>query len=318
VLAALAVVGWSSSAGAGDVVRLGLTDDTPTTPAIGQKDTDDGLMSLEMRDQDTDAEPLPVWRGGGGRGGFVAGGYRGGFGGARGGFAAGGYRAGFGGYRGGVVAGGYRGGFGGYRGGVVAGGYRGGFGGYRYGFGGYRAGFVGGYRGFYPGFGRYGYGFGYGRGFYPWYGGYGYGLGYGGYYGGYWPCATLSGGVGAVVSTLSVPADMADVPVQPAMPLDEPAPPPEQVEVPQAPPAAAPGNPTFPYDGGPQNLVPMPGREPAPTTRPPVAVPQRSVPMEGRSVSLPVKLKFTYAAYGEQSSPDGFASERTVLLKGQR
>jgi uncharacterized protein (TIGR03000 family) len=84
------------------------------------------------------AAPAFAW----GRGGFSAGGYRGGY--------VGGYRGGYvGGYRG-FDAGAYRGG---YVGGVEAGGYRGvDYGGYRAGeVGGYRVGEVGGYRGGYVG-----------------------------------------------------------------------------------------------------------------------------------------------------------------------
>lgn len=59
----------------------------------------------------------------------------------------------------------------------------------------------------------------------------------------------------------------------------------------------APGDGTFPYDGGPSNPVPMPQAEqPAPKRGSPATI----VP-EGRVVSLPAKSpKYGYAAYGEK------------------
>ena len=57
---------------------------------------------------------------------------------------------------------------------------------------------------------------------------------------------------------------------------------------------------TYPYDGGPQNPVPMPG-----------AQPQRTVPLEGKAVSLPrSEPKYTYPAYGE--GPTSFAQDRVI------
>lgn len=73
--------------------------------------------------------------------------------------------------------------------------------------------------------------------------------------------------------------------------------PPTRESVPLPPPS--PGDATYPYDGGPQNPVPMPRSTPAPMKDAPPA----TVPLEGRVVSLPVKTvenKFRYSAYGEQ------------------
>ena len=208
------------------------------------------------------------------------------------------------------------GGWGGYRG-FGWGGYRGfGWGGYRgFGWGGYGLG----YRGFgYGGFYRPYYGFG---GFYrPFYGYGGYGLGYGlgvGYglggigYGGFYPGFGYGYGFGpcagttASVYTLSMPVATIGTPL-PCTPQQ----PYVDVNPPQAPADAG----TYPYDGGPQPVVPAPKESVKPST----GTPQRSVPLEGRSVSLPKPTtKWAYPAYGETARRITAPSDQTVLTRGE-
>jgi hypothetical protein len=230
-------------------------------------------------------------------------------------------------YRGGFGWGGYRGfGFGGYRG-FGWGGYRGfGFGGYRgFGYGGFYRPYYGfGYGGFYRpyygfGYGRLGYGLGYGLGGYG-LGGYGlggYGLGYGlggfglggyGYgigYGGYWgPCS--GGGVVTSTYTLNMPVATLGTPLPQA--------------VPQAPVIVPNDGATYPYDGGPQQVVPTPQAVPNPpeVSTPPAKAPRRTVPLEGRSVSLPkASGKWTYPAYGETAKRMTPESARTYYTKSE-
>lgn len=187
-------------------------------------------------------------------------------------------------------------------------GYRGlgwgGYGGWGWGGLGYRGlGWGGFYRPYY-GLGMYrplyGFGLGYGLGL----GGFGYGLGYGGLgygyglgYGGlFWPCA----GIRAGVYTLNVPATtLGSAPVGSVPSGDGTVPPP----MPNS-------EGTFPYDGGPQQVVPNPKDTPSSLPAP------RSVPMEGRSVSLPrAKPKWTYPAYGEIARRTPAAPERTFLTR---
>ncbi len=77
-------------------------------------------------------------------------------------------------------------------------------------------------------------------------------------------------------------------------------------------PQQLPGNDgTFPYDGGPQQVVPNPRDTPPSSTTP------RSVPLEGRSVSLPKAApKWSYPAYGETARRTTPAPERTYLTRG--
>jgi hypothetical protein len=66
---------------------------------------------------------------------------------------------------------------------------------------------------------------------------------------------------------------------------------------------------TFPYNGGPQQVVPTP-QDTAPSSAP------RTVPLEGRSVSLPkAKAKWTYPAYGETARRTTSTQERTYLTR---
>jgi hypothetical protein len=184
-------------------------------------------------------------------------------------------------------------------------GWGGGWGGWGGGLG-YGARFYGGgfgYRPFYrPYYGGFGYGYG-GLGL----GGFGYGYGYGGgFYPGYWgPCS----GTSAAVFTLNMPqAGLSIVPPgEPVAPGDASGRGPAV-----APPAA--GEQTFPYDGGPQDPVPVPRAGPSPTT-----TPRPTVPLEGRAVSLPKKpAKLAYPAYGERPSRStSFAEDRTLLTKDQ-
>jgi hypothetical protein len=75
-----------------------------------------------------------------------------------------------------------------------------------------------------------------------------------------------------------------------------PLPPAGPVETAPAPRAVPGGDPTFPYDGGPANPVPLPRTEAGPTAAPPP-----TIPLEGRPVSLTTKpAKLTYPAYGER------------------
>ncbi len=190
-----------------------------------------------------------------------------------------------GGYRGGYGGGGHRGGYGGY------GGYRGGYGGY----GGYRSGYYGG-GGYYGGYGR-GYGGYYGRpnygigislGYSGYYGGGYYGAGYGGYsspsyysqpYYSYSPapCSCAAPIVGATTLTLS----------QPTVPI-------------------APGDSTFPYDGGPRDgyLAPLP------------AGMQKAQPRDGMLVSVPsASSGYQFQAFGEKAAPRPATSNAAATLR---
>jgi hypothetical protein len=83
------------------------------------------------------------------------------------------------------------------------------------------------------------------------------------------------------------------------------------------PPKPVPNDGTFQYDGGPQQPVPMPQAEPAPTKIKPAPVPG------GRVVSFTAPAaKYTYRAYGEKlpaASPDNTSPSNTyrVQLRGQ-
>jgi hypothetical protein len=208
--------------------------------------------------------------------------------------------------------GGYRGfgygGWGGYRG-FGWGGYRGfgwgGLGGYRsFGWGGFYRPYYGfGYGGFYRpyyGLGLGGFGLGYGLGYGLGMGGFGYGMGYGGWgmgYGGFFPCA---GGGAATVYTMNAPVATLGTPL------------PQGALQPQAPlPVGNDG--TYPYDGGPKEVVPDPKETPAPS----IKTPRPSVPLEGRSVSLPkTSPKWSYPAYGETAKRMTPPQEQTYLTRG--
>jgi hypothetical protein len=232
-------------------------------------------------------------------------------------------RGGYGGYRGG-----HYGGYGGYRGG-----HYGGYGGYRGAYyGGYRGGHYGGYRGYYAGYGGYrGYYGGYYRpyyygnygGYYPYYSSYYYSPSY--YYStpyydyGYYGCNT------GVVAAPSVYAYQ-----QPYYPSVQPygvqgqvygnyngySGVPQQNGVTQPMPPVQPpnGNGTFPYDGGPNNPVPMPRQDATPAKSAPQA------PTTLRLVSAPSQpvrpaTQFSFQAYGEDTRASGFATDRTATTK---
>jgi len=305
----LALLAGTGSAKADDVIRLGGTDTGARTMTLGF----DGQAGTE----------LVRGYGGGYRGGFHGGGYRGGF---------------HGGYRGGYFAGGYRGGYVGR--GYYGGGFRGGY----YGRGFYRPYYAGFYRPFYrssyyPGYGLgYGYGVGYGGYGYGYpssygYGGYGYGYpsnyGYGGY--GYPPCMPYS----TYGSTYYAP----DYPISAPATLPVPgfvaasggsryvdyyaATRVNGQTVPVA--APAPGNATYPYDGGPSNPIPLPAAAPAPA---PAAVPAPAkLPAAPRAapgtllISFPAQpaaapaqqpTQFAYPAYGEDTRATSFGTHRTA------
>jgi hypothetical protein len=208
-----------------------------------------------------------------------------------------GYKYRYGGYRGGYgfgYYGGYRGYYGGY------GGYRGygrhyaGYGGY---YGGYRGGYYGGYRG-------YGYA-GYYGGYRPYYGGYSsfsyyqpayYSSYYASYpvYSAYYDCGPSiylgvggATGIGAPVVTLGTdfarPAEVAQPAPEAAQPMVPPS---------------APGNGTFPYDGGPANPVPLPKADPnaMPPVNPALIATDLPISLKPKSAVSP----YRYKAYGEK------------------
>jgi hypothetical protein len=242
------------------------------------------VSAQRLVDDGQGADTVPVWHRGFGYGGF---GYRG--------FGYGGYRGfGYGGYRGFGYGLGYRGlGYGlGYRGF----GYGLGYGRFGYGLGGLGLG----YRGFGYGLGGYGLG-GYGLGGYGLgYGLGGYGLGgygLGGYGLGYWGCSsttasTLSLGISGPVVSGPLPAE----PVAPA-PLETPA---------------APGEETYPYDGGPVITSPPPVINPEQTGRPAASAPAKEL-----AVSAPKKAKLSYPAYGEKPQRRNALSGSTLLTSGR-
>jgi hypothetical protein len=200
----------------------------------------------------------------------------------------------------------YRGGRGGW------GGYRGGWGGYRGGWAGHRGwGWGGGWRGWGWGWRGWGWGrpyWGYAwRPFYrPWY--------YTPYYYAppvyYYSYPTADyysypltfdinlNGVGLRTALGSPPSTNYGTPAPPTQTLPYPR---------------LNGNsPTYPYDGGPQNPVPLPksGREAIPAPTP-------TVPLDGRAVSIPARPapKFAYPAYGETPARTQFAQERAIVIK---
>lgn len=183
------------------------------------------------------------------------------------------------------------------------------------------------------GWGGYGYrGWG-GYGYRSWgWGGWGYRPYWGGYWGGYrpyyysyapsyyypytyyypgaysyyyspWGCSytlpTVSLSIGSVSAAISANPPAVDLNIKPRVLPKAPA---NSITPPQP-------DGTYPYDGGPQNPVPMPPKtEPSPTKQP-----TPSVPLEGRLVSLPKSGPFVYPAYGEKPRPIA-ALVRTVVV----
>jgi hypothetical protein len=238
----------------------------------------DQTPTKNLVDNGQGADTIRVWRGGFGGGGWGGRGFGwGGRGLGWGGLGWGGRGLGWGGWGwGGRGLGWGWGGRGLGWGGLGWGGLGWGWGGRGLGWGGWGVPAFG-WGGFYPGFGI-GYG---GLG--------GYGLGYGGFF----PCAGTTAGV----YTLSMPAATFGTPL-PAL----------------APPQMPSSNGTYPYDGGPANLVPNLKETPPSSTPSP-----RSVPLEGRSVSLPKATpKWSYPAYGETARRIAPASERTYLTRGEK
>jgi hypothetical protein len=201
-----------------------------------------------------------------------------------------------------VSRGGFRGGFhgGGFHGGGFHGGgfHTGGFHsvGFRGGWGGYRGFYGRGWGNYARGWGYYGRGWGgyYGRG---WYGGpyFGYASYYNSYpYYNYYPYYSAP-----------VYYPPYDCPI--SLSIDSPSYGPSggtvipPVVAPEPTPLPRPADRTYPYDGGPSNLVPMPKADPTPA---PSAAPKAVVPLPGeRAVSLPARepAKYHFAAYGEES-----------------
>ena len=202
------------------------------------------------------------------------------------------YRGGYGGYRG--YYGGYRGYYGGYRG--YYGGYRNYYGGYPGYYGGYRN-YYGGYPGFYGGYGNYSYGGGYQPYYYPGYyysPGVSFGFSFGSPYDYYGPSYCPMG---------------LEIGTQPAPQVLNVRPPQSEY----SPPARREDG-TYPYDGGPQNPVPMPGAEPAAPKAPPA-----TLPPAGRIVSLKEKpTKYSYAAYGEDAPSSKPSRDRMILVGAKK
>jgi len=268
LLALAALVFVSATASAGDTVRLSLPGDA-SAPTLDLKATPDDLAS----------DTLQVGRG------YHGGGYHGGY--------HGGYRGGYhGGYRG--YYGGYRGYYGGYRAHASQLPYYGGYRGY-----GFRGGYYGGYRGYYGGGFRYygGYWPRYGVGFYGAYSpSYSYYPSYSGY-------SYSSGAYCSPIvesSTLIIqPRTTVLRPATPSYDLPAPSLMPQADEQPQLVPSQ-PG--TYPYDGGPNNRIPMPPAEESSTSYPRLSKPAL---VEDLVVKLPGKSssgKRTYPAYGETPS----------------
>ncbi len=109
------------------------------------------------------------------------------------------------------------------------------------------------------------------------------------------------------------PAEISVSPVPSTTILSTPRTLPAAPPVELAPPPAVRPSPdgTYPYDGGPQNPVPLPKVEPAPTAVPPAPV----VP-GGRVVSLPPSSgKYTYLGYGEKPASSGPRAAQVVQVK---
>jgi len=243
--------------------------------------------TLTLDTSDPSADLVATWYRGGFRGGFY-GGYRGGYGGF--------YRGGYGGF--------YRGGYGGF--------YRGGYGGfYRPYYGFYRPSYYSYYRpSYYPSVFSYGYGYGsYPSYYYPNYSSYGY-----------YPCGTTT----APVVTLQVAPTtrILQGSIVPA-PTQPPATMPPASSNGNTLPTPTPNSGTFPYDGGPKSIVPMPPaqEEEAPAIRPGgssirpaderfISFPEPD--LSARTASTGNKGKWAYPAYGEQPRRTSFAADRVI------
>jgi hypothetical protein len=201
------------------------------------------------------------------------------------------------------------------------------WGGYRSHWGGYAA-----YRPFHrPYWGGYGYRPVFYRPAYygGYYGGY-YGAGYGGYYGaGYYPCGGQS--VTPIIVAPQPPPALQYAAPPLKLPYQQQAYAPQVLPAPAGVPQQPPGfDPTFPYDGGPNAPMPMPGTDNAD----PASGPRPTIPLQGKLVHLqkettggstqmttqfisvgtaptttsqpaasPAPTRYTYPAYGEQPLP---------------
>jgi hypothetical protein len=156
------------------------------------------------------------------------------------------------------------------------------------------------------------------RFYYPWYYGYDYPAYYGFYGSPYYTYlnplyANFDSGYGAYAPYLYAQPAYDDAPADNADPTGDelystPAPSVRPARPERIAPPDANGNGTYPYDGGPQDPVPMPKADPEPTSKPPAAA-----PATGRVVSLKASpSKFAYPAYGEQAGPTAFAQDRVV------
>lgn len=169
------------------------------------------------------------------------------------------------------------------------------------GFGGYGRGYGGGYgRGYYGGgygrsyyggyyarsyYGRGYYGGGYGGGYYglPYYSSYYYPSYYGGYAPYYYPCAgTPAPVVTAQAAPIYQPQYQSQYQPQYQPQAQLPAARPSVPYMPPIPNGNS-GNGTYPYDGGPNNPVPLPKETIAPLSAPPQGI----IPLDGKLVSLP-------------------------------
>jgi len=232
-------------------------------------------------------------------------------------------------YRGGGFHGGgsFHGGYhGGYRG--YAGHYHGGYYGRSY-VGHYHGGYYRPYHhyGYYRPFIGIGLGFGYGRGYYG-----------GGYYGGGYNTGYASPVYYSSPAYYGAPASYANpctcydgygygssmpyaAPVSPSYSApSQTLPPPQSEALPVNPrPAVPPGSVTYPYNGDPASLVPLPPTGPNPTVAPKAPA---TVPPQGRLVSLPEQpapaaqgqTRFAYPAYGESGTTrtSTFAADRVA------
>jgi hypothetical protein len=267
--AALAVAAWTGAASAGDTVPLKQLKDAST-------------VTLGLNDDLANTEYVARRGGGGGRSG---------------------YRGGGGGYRGGRSYG-YRGGRSyGYRGGRSYG-YRGYRGGRSYGYRGYRGGryYGRGYYRPYRGYGRYNYGRRYYRPYYRsyyryrYYPYYNYGYYNYGYYPGYYQYSYP--GQNYDYDDPYCPINLEAEETPSTVPLDRKfrvlrgkpqANNLEEEETPEQ------GEDTYPYDGGPDNPIPLPDTKPNGVPRP-----KKVAPSNTRYVSSRAKdVKLTYRAYGE-------------------
>ncbi len=169
----------------------------------------------------------------------------------------------------------------------------------------------------------------------PW--GYYPGYCYPGFYG--WYGISTSASVMVPTTTLALPSQPAPLAIVPQVPHTQPFAENRYPSIPTIPPDAnslpaprlVPQNPqgsksfgseqTYPYDGGPNNPVPLPRSETLPRQSLPATPTYPLVPTEGQAVSLPIKPapKYQFSAYGEDRlmtapAKSTFAADRSTLL----